>query len=283
MILLDGQRVSQQILESIKTKIDSQNPPILDIILVGNDPSSLKYTTLKSKVAKSIGIITNFHHLAHDTSQDKIVKLIDSLNQGPSTGIMIQLPIPANLDKFFILNSINPQKDVDGLTSTNLGLLFHNDPKCLVSATAMAIYEILKFYKIDLSGKNAVIVNNTPLIGLPLTALFNNNHATVTLCHKYTLNLKNITNTADILISAVGIPKFIKANMVKNGAIVIGAGFGKNSDTGLIEGDLDFDNVKKITSAITPNTHGVGPVTVACLLKNVVKVYTNGLSKNPTI
>ena len=283
MTILDGKKVSTQILAQLKHDIDSDNPPHFDIILVGDDPLSLKYTALKQKVAQKIGIKSNIHHLVDTTSQDELISLIKKLNQSDASGIMVQLPLSKHLDKYQVLNSIDPNLDIDGLTSTNMGLIFQNNQNCLISATALAIYEILVHYQIDLKGKHIVIINNTPLIGLPLAAILNNNLATVTICHKYTQDLEKITNTADVLISAVGIPNFIKSDMVKEGAVVVGAGFFKNPQTGLVEGDLDFDNLLSKVSYITPHTGGVDPVTVACLLKNVIKVYSHGLSKNPTI
>ncbi len=283
MTILDGKQVSKQILDQLKNNLDPNNPPSFDIILVGNDPLSLKYTSLKQKIAKKIGIKSNLHHFSHNSDQAEIISLIQKLNRSDTSGIMVQLPLPSSFDKFTILNVIDPRLDIDGLTSTSLGLLFQNDHNCLVSATALAIYQILIHYQIELKGQHVVIVNNTPLVGLPLAALFNNNFATVTICHKYTQNLDSITQTADILISAVGIPSFIKPDMVKDGAVIIGAGFSKNLQTGQVEGDLDFDHLAQKASYITPNTGGVGPVTVACLLKNVLKVSKYALSKNPTI
>lgn len=282
MILLDGQKLADSILSDLKTKVDPNNPPHLDIIMVGDNPASLKYVELKSQACQNIGIKVTLHNLPETTDTKEIICLVDSLNSSSTTGIMIQLPLPSHIDKEIVLNSIDPKKDVDGLTSTSLGLLFQADETGFISASPLAVITLLDHYKINLKGKHVVIINNTPLIGLPLSALFNNRLSTVTVCHKYTQDLKKITLTADVLISAVGIKNFVTADMIQNNTVVIGLGVSRD-EFGKMAGDLDFNHLSTKASHLTPNFGGIGPMTVACLLKNVVSSHNHGLSKNPTL
>jgi len=282
MILLDGKRLADQILTDLKAKVDPSNPPHLDIIMVGDNLASATYVKLKSQTCQDIGIKTALHHLDINTTDSQVVDLIKKLNLTNTSGIMVQLPLPNDLDKYQILNTIDPAKDVDGLTATSLGLLFQGVETGFISASPLAVITLLDHYKIKFKGKHVVIINNTPLIGLPLSALFNNRQATVTICHRYTQDIKEITNTADILISAVGIKNFIAADMVKDKSIVIGLGVCQDT-LGKMAGDLDFKSLSAKTSHLTPNFGGIGPMTVACLLKNVINSHTYGLSKNPTL
>jgi len=282
MILLDGKRLADQILADLKTKLDPKNPPHLDIIIVGDNPASATYVKLKSKACQDIGIKTTLHRLGSATSTPQVIDLISKLNSSNTTGIMVQLPLPDHLDKYLVLNTIDPKKDIDGLTNTSLGLLFQGVETGFISASPLAVITLLDHYKIKYQGKHVVIVNNTPLVGLPLAALFNNRQATVTLCHKYTQDIKKITFSADILISAVGIKNFITADMIKNNTVVIGLGVCRD-ESGKMAGDLDFGHLSTLASHLTPNFGGIGPMTVACLLKNVITSHLNGLSKNPTL
>lgn len=266
MILLDGKTLSQKILNDLKTKIDSSPiKPVLDIILVGNGPSSLKYVSLKQKRAKEIGIGGQIHHLPETVSLEDIITLIQKLNRDPQiTGLMVQLPLPSSLDNTKILNSIDPQKDADGLTAANLGLLFHNSPKAIASATALGIIKLLDHYQVPLCDKNAVIINRSPHIGLPLSALLLSYNSTVTICHSHTRNLDQICQTADILITAANQSNLITKNFIKSQAVVVD-----------IAGDVDFKEVAPLSSFITPPIGGVGPMTVASLLSNTVKIWQN--------
>jgi len=282
MILLDGKRLADQILADLKAKVDPSNPPQLDIIIVGDNPASLKYVDLKSQACLDIGIKTTLHPLDDTVNNSQVIDLIKKLNSSDTSGIMVQLPLPDHLHKYQILNSIDPSKDVDGLTATSLGLLFQGVETGFISASPLAVITLLDHYKIKFQGKHVVIINNTPLIGLPLSALFNNRQATVTICHKYTQDIKKITFTADILISAVGIKNFITVDMIKTNTVVVGLGVSKD-ESGKMAGDLDFAHLSTLASYLTPNFGGIGPLTVACLLKNVITSHTHGLSKNPTV
>jgi methylenetetrahydrofolate dehydrogenase (NADP+)/methenyltetrahydrofolate cyclohydrolase len=263
MQLLDGKTLSQQILNNLKKQIISNHlHPTLDIILVGDNPSSVKYTSLKQKTAKSIGISGQIHHFDKDITSQKLIKEIIKINNNPQIdALMIQLPLPQHLNETEIVNYINDQKDADGLTATNLGKLFQNDKNTLISATALGISEILKKYNINFSGKNAVIIGRSFYIGLPLFAMLTNLDATVTVCHSKTKNIKNICQQADILISATGQDNLIDDTFVKEGAVVID-----------VARDINFTKVASKTSFITPQIGGVGPMTVASLLMNTVKI-----------
>jgi len=268
MNILDGKITSQEILKELKEKIEKNNiSPILDMIMIGDNPASAKYTSMKQITGKSIGINGTIHRLSADTKESEVIALIHKLNRDPKiTAIMVQLPLPDNFDEQKIINTIDPHKDADGLTAQNLGLLFQKDEKALVSATPLGIITMLQKYNIDLCGKNAVIINRSPFIGLSLAALFINANATVTVCHSRTKNTLELCQAADIIVAGTGKPNYLKADYVKEGAIVIDVGI-----------EVDFENVKNKCSYITPGIGGVGPMTVSSLLANTVKIALNKL------
>ena len=276
MVLLDGKIISHQILDGLKQIIATlSSPPRLDIILVANDPASLKYVEMKQKKAESIGINGQLIHLPDSTSTANLLSQIESLNLDPQiTAFMVQLPLPLTIDTQEVLLAIDPAKDADGLNPINLGKLFINDPQAMASATPLGIMELLKHYQIDPSGKNAVIIGRSPIVGLPLFALLNNANATVTLCHSHTANLSEICQKADIIISAVGKPKFVTVDMVKDGAVIVDVGTNYDQ-SGQLSGDVDYEFVAPKCSFITPVPGGVGPMTIASLLLN-----TYNLSKS---
>jgi len=266
MQILDGKITSQEILKELKDKIKKNNlSPILDMIMVGDNPASTKYTNMKQITGKSVGINGTIHHLPANVTESEIIELIHKLNRDKQiTAIMVQLPLPDNFDEQKIINTIDPHKDADGLTALNLGLLFQKDSKALVSATPLGIITMLQKYNIDLCGKNAVIINRSPFIGLSLAALFTNANATATICHSRTKNTLELCQAADIIVAGTGKPNYLTKDFVKDGAIVIDVGM-----------EVDFENVKSKCSFITPPTGGVGPMTVASLLANTVKIALN--------
>jgi methylenetetrahydrofolate dehydrogenase (NADP+)/methenyltetrahydrofolate cyclohydrolase len=274
MQILDGTKISQKILDSLKQKIQNLNiQPILDIIIVGDNPSSLKYVELKQTRAKEIGIGGQVHQLDKNCSTQEIIDLINKLNNNSSiTGLMVQLPLPPQINTNQILLSINPQKDVDGLNPINLALLFQGNQQGIASATSLGIIKLLEEYKIDLNGKNAVIVGRSPDVSLPLFAQLMAQNCTVTICHSHTQNLSQICREADILISSIGKPRLLGRDFIKKDAVIIDVGFGVDPQTGKINGDFDFDQIKDIVSFITPVPGGVGPMTVASLLYNTVSI-----------
>ena len=277
MILLDGNTTSRKILDSLKIKIEqSKIKPVLDIILVGDDPASVKYVELKNKRANEIGISGQIHHLPVNSSTQDVIDLVKKLNQDTNiTGFMVQLPLPKNIDTQTILMAIDPIKDADGLSPVNLGLLFQKKSIGIAPATALGIIKLLEEYQIDSDGKNIVIIGRSTEVSLPLFALFMARNGTVTVCHSHTQNLSNICQNADILVSAVGKSGFIGPEFIKPNAVLIDVGFATDPITGKVSGDFDFEKVKNIASFITPVPGGVGPMTIASLLSNTVSIIEN--------
>lgn len=274
MIILDGKTTSQKILNNLSLEIRNSKLDVrLDIILVGDDPASLKYVELKQKKAESIGIGGQIHHLPQNSTTDQVVSLINQLNNDSNvTGLMVQLPLPPQINTDQVLISILPHKDADGLNPINLALLFQKNPSAIASATSLGIMKLIEEYNIDIDGKNAVIIGRSPDVSLPLFAQLMAKNATVTICHSHTKNMAEICQKADILISAIGKPKFLGREYVKKNAVVIDVGYAIDPSTGNTSGDFDFHAIKDIVSYITPVPGGVGPMTVASLLYNTVKI-----------
>lgn len=273
MTIIDGKKISEKILNDLKFEIRNlEIKPTLDIIIVGNDPSSQKYVEMKQQKAESIGIGGTIHQLDQNSTTEDVLALIDKLNNDNSiTAFMVQLPLPPQIDTPKVLSSINPKKDADGLNPFNLGLLFQKKSTGIVSATALGIIKLLEEYKIDLVGKNAVIIGRSPEVAIPLSALLLANNATTTICHSYTKNLQDICSKADILISSIGKPRFFNKDFVKEGAVVIDVGYATD-ENGQLSGDFDFDQVSPLSSFITPVPGGVGPMTITSLLFNTVQI-----------
>ena len=269
-MILDGKLVSNEIKSELKKYIDDNNLKIgMAVIQVGDNPASNVYIKNKAKVAESLGV--NFEHYKFDIdiTEDVIISKIEKLNNNDNIhGIIVQLPLPEHLDKDLIVNSINEEKDIDGLTSKNIGNLFSNS-EGIISCTPYGIMKLLEYYNIDLEGKNAVIVGRSNLVGKPLVELLLRKNATVTICHSKTKKLKDYTKKADILIAAVGKKHLITKNMVKKGAVIVDVGI--NREDNKLYGDVDFDKVKNKASYITPVPGGIGPMTVAMLFYNLIK------------
>ena len=275
-MLLDGKNLSNQIKEELLKKTKGfLVKPCLAVIQIGNDEASNIYIKSKEKACSQVGI--NFIHTKFEEDVDEqevINKIIELNNDDYVNGILLQLPIPDKFNRYKLLNLINKNKDVDGLTDINAGLLFKGYNN-LVPCTPLGIIRLLKEYNIEISGKHAVVIGKSNLVGKPLAILLLQEGATVTICHSKTNNLREITKQADILISAVGKKDLITKDMIKEKAIVIDVGI--NRVDGKIYGDVDFENVKSIVSYITPVPGGVGPMTVAMLLSNVIKNYEKNL------
>ncbi len=277
--LLDGKSISQQIKDAVKKHIASiPVKPGLTVILVGSDPASKIYVENKAKACREIGIRSEILRYPITTKKEELIAKIETLNIDPLThGILLQLPLPGDLHQFeqYILESISPEKDVDGLHPINIGRFMNNkylsDTTVLLPCTPYGVIRLLQAYNIPITGKNVVVVGRSNLVGKPLGMLFLAENATVTFCHSQTANLKDITKQADILVSAVGKPQFIDESFVKHGAVVVDVGF--NYTDNLLVGDVDFESVAPIASAITPVPGGVGPMTVAILMENVWKAY----------
>ena len=271
-MIINGKELSEKIKEELKNEIKTYMiKPCLAVIQIGNDPASEVYIRAKEKACNEVGIY--FKHIKFEETVREIEvsnKILELNNDEYVNGILLQLPLPEKFNAEKLINYIARNKDVDGLTDINVGKLV-NKKKCLVSCTPLGIMELLKEYNIDLNGKNVVIVGRSNLVGKPLISLLLNNDATVTICHSKTINLKEYTSRADILIVAVGHKHLITEDMVKEGATVIDVGI--NREDGKLYGDVDFDKVKDKVAYITPVPGGVGPMTVAMLLKNVNETY----------
>lgn len=274
MRILDGLEVSKKIKNEVALEVSKLNKDGykvgLHVILVGENPASQVYVRNKSKDCEQVGIESKIHYLSHTTTQEDILKLISDLNGDKNvSGILVQLPLPTHIDEEIIINSIDPNKDVDAFSPYNVGKIMIGNYNFL-PCTPAGVMEILDHYDIDVMGKHCVIIGRSNIVGKPMTMLMLNKSATVTVCHSKTENLSNITNQADILIAAVGIPKFVKKDMVKEDAVVIDVGINRD-DNGKLCGDVDFGEVSESVSYITPVPGGVGPMTRAILLKNAVR------------
>ena len=276
--IINGKELAQSIRQKIKIKCDELKEkgikPKLAVILVGNDSASKIYVKNKNKACEEIGIEFEEYILKEETTtQESLIKLIENLNENPNIhGILLQSPIPQNLDINEAFRTINPDKDVDGFNPLNVGKLCLGQDT-FVACTPHGIIKMFEEYKIDLEGKNVVIVGRSNIVGKPLIQLCLNKNATVTVCHSRTQNLEEYTKKADMLIVAIGKPNFIKEDMVKQDAVVIDVGI--NRIDGKLAGDVDFENVKNKASYITPVPGGVGPMTIAMLMNNVIKAAEN--------
>lgn len=270
--IMDGRYASSILKKRIKQQISQKKiNASLAVILVGDNASSKVYIKNKKKACEEVGISFTLINFPQTISQDVVINEIKKLNADDTVNaILVQLPLPSGFDEGKIINAIDPVKDVDGLTYPNVGnLVLENE--CLVPCTPMGVMELLKMYNVTLKGKNVCIVGRSNLVGKPLIQLLLKRDATVSVCHSKSVNIKDYTKMADVLIVAAGHPNLITKDMVKDKAVVIDVGM--NNDGSALVGDVCFDEVSKKASLITPVPGGVGPMTVACLLKNVLKAY----------
>ncbi|MEF9519939.1 bifunctional methylenetetrahydrofolate dehydrogenase/methenyltetrahydrofolate cyclohydrolase FolD [Chlamydia crocodili] len=282
-MLLKGSPVAERVLETIKQEIsNSPTPPGLAVVLIGNDPASEVYVGMKVKKATDLGMISKAHRLPSDATLTDILKLINRLNNDPTIhGILVQIPLPKHLDANAVIQAIAPEKDVDGLHPINMGKLLLGQLGGFAPCTPAGIIELLNYYEIPLLGRHVAVVGRSNIVGKPLAAMLMQKHpstnATVTLLHSQSQNLTEILKTADIIIAAVGVPLFIKENMVSPQTVVIDVGTSRvtaNNDKGYtLVGDVDFNNVVTKCQAISPVPGGVGPMTVAMLMKNTWESY----------
>ncbi len=269
-INIDGVKVSTELLDEMKLQISTlQKKPNLAVILVGEDKASEVYVANKQKKCDYVGMTSTTHRMSSDVSENKLLDLIKNLNEDNDvTGILVQLPLPAHINIQTVLNSISTDKDVDCFNPANVGLLSQYGSKSkYVPCTPMGIVKLLEYYSIDMRGKHCVIIGRSNIVGKPLMHLMLEQNATVTVCHSNTENLATYTKSADILISAVGKVNTITRDMVKQGAVVIDVGINRDTE-GKLVGDVDFKNVLEVASYITPVPGGVGPMTIAMLLRN---------------
>ncbi|WP_149699532.1 bifunctional methylenetetrahydrofolate dehydrogenase/methenyltetrahydrofolate cyclohydrolase FolD [Campylobacter concisus] len=273
MKILDGKAVSLKVKESVKVRADELKKfgvePTLAVVLVGEDKASQTYVRAKEKACNEYGIKSVAHRLSENTTQNELLALINVLNLDDSIhGILVQLPLPKHIDTNVVLAAIDPRKDVDGFHAVNVGKLV-SGLDGFVPCTPLGVMEILKEYGIDVVGLNAVVIGRSNIVGKPMANLLLNASATVTVTHSKTKNLKEICKNADLIVAAIGKPFFLKADMVKDGAVVVDVGINRLDD-GRLVGDVDFDDVAPKCSYITPVPGGVGPMTIAMLLNNTI-------------
>ena len=270
--IIDGKKVAEEIREKVKQEVSKlDKKPGLAVILVGEDPASKVYANIKDKKCREVGIESYQHKLAKDVSEKEVLALVDKLNKDDKvTGILVQMPLPPHISSKKMMNAVLPEKDADGFHPMNIGKMML-DEGGLVPCTPRGVMKLFDYYKINLEGKEAVVIGNSVIVGNPIAQLMLRKGATVTVCHIKTKDLKAHTSKADIIVSAVGKKDLVTADMVKQGAVIIDVGIVRHE--GKIYGDVDFANVKDKCSYITPVPGGVGPMTVACLLENTLIAY----------
>lgn len=273
MTLIDGKNFSNTIKNELKSECETLKQknvlPGLAVVLVGNDPASQTYVGMKDKACKAVGINSKRFNLPEDASEEQLLKIIKDLNEDDEIhGILVQLPLPKHFDTNKVLEAISPDKDVDGFHAVNVGHLVE-DRDGFVACTPLGIMKLLDKYKINVTGLNACVIGASNIVGKPMISLLLNRRATVTCTHSKTKDLSFHTKNADLIIVGVGQPNLLKADMVKEGAIVIDVGINR-LENGKLVGDVDFENVSKKCSLITPVPGGVGPMTIAMLLSNTI-------------
>jgi len=273
MIILDGKKVSEKILNNVKQRVMQLNKqPYLNVILVGDDSASKVYVRNKQKAAEMVGIRTRVIELSSDTDEKTLLNIINELNNDESvTGILVQFPLPPQINKNNIITAISPKKDVDGFHPENVGKLVQGLNPYFYPATPQGILMLLDEYNITIEGKHAVVIGRSNIVGKPVAQMLLKRNATVTICHSFTPDLDEIIKTADILISAVG-KKIVRCKMVKKNSVVVDVGIFRDAN-GKLTGDVDFDIVSSSCGFISPVPGGVGPMTIASLMYNASKLY----------
>ena len=276
--IIDGKNLAQKIRKNLKIEVDELKnigiKPKLAVIMVGDDKASKVYVKNKSRACEEIGIDYEEFLMDENIKMNELLDLIEELNNRKDIhGILLQSPIPKHLDINQAFNKIDYRKDVDGFNPVNVGKLSIGED-CFISCTPYGVMKMLEEYNIDVQGKNVVIIGRSNIVGKPLIQCMLKKNGTVTICHSKTENIKQITSNADILIAALGKAKFVTQDMVKDGAVIIDVGINRNEE-GKLVGDVDFENVEKKTSFITPVPGGVGPMSIAMLMTNVVKAAKN--------
>ena len=285
--ILDGKKVAQKLKDGLKIEIENikskfNRVPGLAVVQVGNVAASSVYVKAKTKAAKEVGINVFDHHLDETIDQNELINLINKLNIDKNVnGILVQLPLPKTINEEVVLNSIIPEKDADGFHPLNVGKLSisqTNDEKLLIPCTPYGCLLLLRELNISLVGKNAVVIGRSNIVGKPMSQLLLKESCTITTVHSKTVNIESICRNADILVAAIGRPEYVKKNWVKEGAIVIDVGINRikiNEEKSKLVGDVLFSDVENIVSAITPVPGGVGPMTIACLLRNTTIAFKN--------
>lgn len=275
MQIIDGKKVSAEVKETVRQQtIELKETygitPGLAVVIVGDDPASRVYVNNKKKACEAVGFVSEEYALPAETTQEQLLNLVKELNEKKAiNGILVQLPLPKHLDDKVVIEAINPEKDVDAFHAVNVGKIMLGEYDFL-PCTPAGVMEMLYSYNIDVCGKNCVVIGRSNIVGKPMGMLLLHENGTVTICHSKTKNLADVCSQADILVAAVGIPKFVKPEMVKDGAVVIDVGMDRD-ENGKLCGDVDFEAVKDKCSYITPVPGGVGPMTIATLMKNTLK------------
>lgn len=272
--IIDGKAVSQSIREELRTEVAALKgrgiTPGLAVVIVGDDPASRVYVNNKKKACAEVGIYSEEHALPAGTRQEELLELVRRLNQDPAIhGILVQLPLPDHLDEKAVLNTIDPDKDVDGFHPVNVGRMVVGEP-CFLPCTPHGVLELIRRTGIDLTGKRAVVIGRSNIVGKPVAILLLQQNATVTICHSKTRDLPAVCREADVLVAAVGRAEMVKGDWIKPGAVVIDVGVNRGGDHKLY-GDVEFASASQVAGYITPVPGGVGPMTIAMLMKNTVQ------------
>lgn len=280
--ILSGKIVSARVKDELKKEVEELSQrgkqTGLAVVLVGDDSASKVYVRNKEKACEEVGIYSEVHRLSANTSEEELLKLINELNENDKIdGILVQLPLPKHLDDKVIIDNIKPEKDVDAFHPSNVGKIMIGDYDFL-PCTPAGIMELIHESGVEVDGKTCVVIGRSNIVGKPMSMLLLHENGTVTTCHSHTKNLAEVTKSADILVAAVGIPKFVKADMVKPGAVVIDVGMDRD-ENGKLCGDVDFNEVEPGAGAITPVPGGVGPMTIAMLMRNTVTASKKKLGK----
>ena len=279
-MILDGKVVSKELNNTLKDQIKKTSVlfrrPKLAIILVGDNPASLKYIKGKIKAADFVGIDVELIRFSKNCEEEDVIKKIISINNNKSIdGLIVQLPLPKNFNEKKITDTIGENKDADGFTTLSKGRLFQGFPK-ICPATPLGIIKLLDYYKINVSGKKTVVIGRSNIVGFPLAKMLLDRNATVTICHSQTKSIKEYTKNADLIFIAIGKPDYLTSNMVKKGVVIVDVGINVGID-GKLSGDAKFSELKDISSAITPVPGGVGPMTVHALLSNTIELYKSNV------
>lgn len=283
--IIDGKAVSRKIKEQVQTRVENLKQqgvvPGLAVVIVGEDPASLTYVKNKKKTCEALGMRSDLHQYPDTISENELLETIRGLNNDPEIhGILVQLPLPAHIDEFKVILTIDPSKDVDGFHPVSIGNMMIGR-EAFLPCTPHGIMKLLEHYQIDPAGKHVVVIGRSNIVGKPVGQLMLQENATVTYCHSRTNDLPSYTKQADILISAIGRAKFIDHRYIKPGAVIIDVGMNRD-ENGKLCGDVDFDDVLETASYITPVPGGVGPMTIAMLMGNTLQSAENGLTKDKT-
>ncbi|WP_178022778.1 bifunctional methylenetetrahydrofolate dehydrogenase/methenyltetrahydrofolate cyclohydrolase FolD [uncultured Paenibacillus sp.] len=271
--IINGKQISEEIRKDLREEVERLAKqgftPGLAVVLVGEDPASQVYVRNKEKACHELGYYSEVHRLSAETSQDELLALVDKLNRQTNIhGILVQLPLPKQIDEKAVIDAISAEKDVDGFHPVNVGNLMIGDDS-LLPCTPAGVIELIKRTGVDISGKHAVVIGRSNIVGKPVSLLLQRENATVTMCHSRTANMKELTQLADILVVAIGRANFVDASYVKPGAVVIDVGMNR-LENGKLAGDVDFESVKEVSGPITPVPGGVGPMTITMLMQNTL-------------